>query len=235
MIFNYFKIAWRNLVKYKFISGINLFGLTIGLTCCFLILTFILHELSYDKYNPKADRIYRVTRSFNNPETGAVSLNLGTVAPPFGPLLKNDFKEIEKITRLIDYSPAPVRYEEKMFNEQYFYFADENVFDFFKIDMVKGDPKTALKDPFTVMMTDEIAKKYFGDADPMNKVLKVNNQWNLKVTGVFKPFPSNAHMHPSMLTSFNTLNDTTVYGAEGLATNWGNNSFFTYLMLPSGL
>lgn len=234
MIFNYFKIAWRNLIKYKFISGINLFGLTIGLTCCLLILTFILHELSYDKYNPKADQIYRVARSFNNPETGAVSLNLGTVAPPFGPLLKNDFKEIEKVTRLIDYSPVPIKYEDKMFNEQNFYFGDENVFDFFKIDMEKGDPKTALKDPFTVMMTEEMAKKYFGSQDPMNKMLRVNNQFNLKVTGVYKPFPSNAHMHPAIMASFNTLNDTAIYGAEGLATNWGNNSFFTYLMLPSG-
>ena len=232
MIFNYFKIAWRNLTKYKFISGINLFGLTIGLTCCLLILTYILHELSYDKSNPKADSTYRVARSFNNPETGAVSLNLGTIAPPFGPLLRNDFKEIQKVTRLIDYSPFPVKYEEKMFNEQYFYFAEENVFDFFKIDMISGDPKTALKDPFTVMVTDEVARKYFGNQDPMNKLLRVNNQFNLKVTGVYKPFPSNTHMHPTMLTSFSTLNDTAVYGAEGLATNWGNNAFFTYIQLP---
>jgi len=139
MIFNYFKIAWRNLIKYKFISGINLFGLTVGLTCCLLILTFILNELSYDKYNKDANRIYRVTRSFNNPETGAASLNLGTVAPPFGPLLQNDFKEIEDMTRLIDLSPAPVRYEDKMFNEQHIYCADDHAFNFFKIDMLKGD------------------------------------------------------------------------------------------------
>src|SRR5688500_20385643 len=101
MIRNYLKIAFRNLAKYKFISFINLFGLTIGLTCCFLILSFILHELSYDKYQPEANRVYRVTRSFNNPETGASSLNLSTVAPPFGPLLQNDFKQIEDMTRFI--------------------------------------------------------------------------------------------------------------------------------------
>ncbi len=232
MILNYFKIAWRNLVKYKFISAINLFGLTIGLTCCFLILTYILHELSYDKYNPNANRIYRVTRSFNNPETGAVSLNLSTIAPPFGPLLVNDFKEIKNITRLIDYSPIPLRYEDKMFNEQNVYFADDHLFDFFKVDVVKGNPKTALTDPFSIMMTEELARKYFGNEDPMNKLIKANNQFNLKVTGIFKPYPSNAHMHPSALVSFVTLNDTAVYGAEGLATNWGNNSFFTYIMLP---
>src|ERR1700675_2826013 len=99
MIKNYFKIAFRNLVKYKFISFINLFGLTVGLTCCLLILTYILHELSYDKYNSKADRVYRVSRSFQSGD-GAVSLHLGAVAPPFGPLLQNEFPDIQQTTRL---------------------------------------------------------------------------------------------------------------------------------------
>src|SRR5437762_1876635 len=101
MIKNYLKIAWRNLSRYKFISFINIFGLTVGLACCMLILTYIVHELSYDKYQPDSDRVYRVTRSFNNLQTGAVSLNLSTISPPFGPLLKNDFGEIEDITRTL--------------------------------------------------------------------------------------------------------------------------------------
>src|SRR4026209_2791833 len=125
MIKNYLKIAFRNLTRYKFISFINLFGLTIGLTCCLLILAFILHEVSYDKYQPDADRVYRVTRNFRNPETGAVSLNLSTVAPPFGPLLKNDFGEIENMTRVLRNGLTPVRYEEKMINEDDGYWADE--------------------------------------------------------------------------------------------------------------
>ncbi|HET9278479.1 MAG TPA: ABC transporter permease, partial [Flavitalea sp.] len=87
MIYNYLKIAFRNLLKYKFISFINLFGLTVGIACCLLILTYIINELSYDKFHPEANRTYRVTRSFRNPETGEISLNLGTVAPPFAPLL----------------------------------------------------------------------------------------------------------------------------------------------------
>src|SRR6185369_17845994 len=118
MIFNYIKIAWRNLAKYKFISFINLFGLTVGLSCCLLILTFILHELSYDKYQPNASRVYRVTRVFNNLQTGAVSLNLSTISPPFGPLLLNDFKEIEEMTRTLENGTTAVKYEVKMFNEQ---------------------------------------------------------------------------------------------------------------------
>src|ERR1700760_3797920 len=98
MLKNYLRIAVRNLARYKFISFINIFGLTVGLTCCLLILTYILHETSYDRYNPQASQIYRVTRSFNNKD-GIVSLHLGTVAPPFGPLLQNDFPDIQKMTR----------------------------------------------------------------------------------------------------------------------------------------
>lgn len=231
MFQNYFKLAWRNLMKYRFISFINLFGLTIGLTCCLLITTYILNELSYDRYNENADNIYRVTRTFNN-EEGVVSLTLSTVSPPFGYYLPNDFPEIQKMTRLLDNGITPLRYKEKLINEEDVFFADENLFDVFSIKTVKGNPKTALAAPFSVMLTEETAKKYFGDEDPMNKVLRYNNQLDLKVAGVYKAFPANAHMHPGMLISFNTLRDSTVYGEENLRTNWGNNSFFTYLLLP---
>jgi putative ABC transport system permease protein len=234
MIRNYITIALHNLTKYKFISFINLFGLTIGLTCCLLILTFILHELSYDKYQPNAGQVYRVTRSFNNPETGAISLNLSTVAPPFGPLLQNDFREIEDMTRLLKVGPAPVRYEEKMLVEQNVFFADDKFINFFETKILRGNPKNALSDPYSVMLTDEIAKKYFGNEDPMNKVIKLNfgNYFDFKVTGIYKPLPSNTHFHPDLMASFNSLNDTLIYGAENLRTNWGNNSFFTYIRLP---
>ncbi len=218
-------------MKYKFISFINLFGLTVGLTCCLLILTYILNELSYDKYNKNADNIYRVTRSFNN-DDGVVSLNLSTVSPPFGYYLPTDFPEIEKMTRLLNYGTVPLRYKDKLINEQNVYFADENLFDLFTVNAIKGNPKTALKDPFSVMLTEETAKKYFGNEDALNKVLRANNQFDLKVTGIYKAFPSNTHVHPNMLVSFNTLRDSAVYGEENLRTNWSNNSFFTYIMLP---
>ena len=231
MIRNHFKIAWRNLMKYKFISFINLFGLTVGLTCCLLILTYILNELSYDKYNKNADNIYRVTRTFYN-GNGEATLSLSTVSPPFGYYLPTDFPEIQKMTRLLNNGTTPLRYKDKLINEKDVYFADENLFDVFSVKVLKGNPKTALADPFTVMLTEETAKKYFGNEDPINKVLRANNQFDVKVTGVYKAFPSNAHLHPNMLVSFNTLKDSTVYGEEGLRTNWGNNSFFTYLLLP---
>lgn len=231
MFRNHFKTAWRNLMKYKFISFINLFGLTIGLTCCLLILTYILNELSYDKYNKNADRVYRVTRTFYD-GNGKEMLNLSTVAPPFGYYLPTDFPEIEKMTRLLNVGITPLRYKDKLINEPNVYFGDENLFDVFTVDVLKGNPKTALNDPYSVMLTEETAKKYFGNEDPINKVIRANDQFDVKVTGVYKDFPSNAHIHPNILVSFNTLKDSAIIGEENLRTNWGNNSFFTYILLP---
>jgi putative ABC transport system permease protein len=231
MIKNYLKMAWRNLMKHKFISFINLFGLTVGLTCCLLITAYVLYETSYDRYNKNANRIYRVTRSFNNRD-GVVSLRLSTIAPPFGPLLQNYFPDIQKITRLLPNGRTPIKYGEKLFNENNVFFADEHLFDVFSVHVTRGNPEKALIDPYTVMFSESMARKYFGDADPVNKTVRVNNQFDLKVTGVFKSFPSNAHIHPEILLSFNTLRDTAVYGERQLQTNYGNNSFFTYLLLP---
>ena len=231
MLRNYLKIAFRNMAKHKVISFINLFGLTVGITCCLLIVTYIIHEVSYDKYNSKADRIYRVTRSFNNKE-GITSLHLGAVAPPFGPLLLNEFPDIEKVTRIFPVGTMPTRYEEKVFNERDIYFADENLSGIFDISMQKGDARTALAEPYSVILTEDIAQRYFGSEDPMNKVIRLNNKSNFKVTGIFKPFPGVAHLHPRIMLSFATLKDTAIYGERALRTNWGNNAFFTYLLLP---
>ncbi len=231
MLKNYLKIAFRNLTKYKFISFINLFGLTVGLACCLLILTYILHETSYDKYNRQADRIWRVTRSFNNKE-GIVSLHLGAVAPAFGPLLQNDFPDIRKITRLLAAGQQPMRYEDKTFNEKQLFFADNNLFSVFDVPLLEGDRHNALSDPFSVVMTPDVARKYFGNTDPINKVIRLNNQYNFKVTGIFSPLPSNSHFHPEIMLSFNTLKDSAIYGEKNLANNYSNNAFFTYLLLP---
>lgn len=231
MIKNYFKMAWRNLMKHKFISFINLFGLTMGLTCCLLITVYIFHETSFDKYNKNANRIYRITRSFNNKD-GAVTLRLGTIAPAFGPLLLNQFPDIEKMTRVLMQGKTPVRYGDKIFNEDGVAFADENLFNVFSVDVTKGNPAKALSDPYSVVLSETVARKYFGSEDPVNKMIKLNNQLNLKVTGVYKSFPSNAHFHPEVMVSFKTLNDSTVYGEKRLQTSFSNNSFLTYILLP---
>jgi putative ABC transport system permease protein len=232
MIYNYLKIAFRSLLKYRFIFFTNLFGLTVGFTCCLLILTYILNELSYDKYNVQANRTYRVTRFFGNTATGVANLQLGAVAPPFAPLLKNDFNEIETITRMLRIGSYTTHYQDKVFNEQDVYFADEHFFNIFTVKTLSGNPATALTDPRTVMLSKETAEKYFGKEDPMNKLIRMGDDMTFKVTGVYQPFPDNAHFHPNIMLSFNTLKDTAVYGEKQLNTNWGNNSFFTYMLLP---
>jgi len=232
MIKNYLRSAWRNIARHKFISFINISGLTIGITCCLLILAYIINELSYDRYNEHADRIYRVTRIFYSRD-GSENLHLSSIAPPFGPLLKVAFPDIEKVTRVYPNGTTVLKYKEKMFNERNGVFADENFFNVFTVNVTKGNKKTALYDPYSVMITSEIARKYFGDEDPIDKTIILDNtKHEFKVTGVFEPFPANAHMHPNILMSFNTLKDSAVYGEKQLETNYGNNSFYTYLLLP---
>ncbi|HEX7844509.1 MAG TPA: FtsX-like permease family protein [Chitinophagaceae bacterium] len=234
MIRNYLKIAWRNLVKNKMFSLINITGLALGLAVCMLIMLWVQNETSYDKYQPNADRVYRISRSFNNPETGAQNLLLSTIGPAFGPLLLNDFKEIESMTRTLQLNQTAVKYEDNIITESNMYCADDKFFEFFKADVLKGNPKKALADPYCVVMEEETAKKYFGNEDPVNKVIKINvgGFIDFKVTGIYKAFPSNTHFHPEILASFKTLDDTLIYGKENLRTSFSNNSFFTYIRLP---
>ena len=216
----------------KFISFINLFGLTVGLSCCLLIAIYILNELSYDRYNKNADNIYRIERTFLNAETGALSLELGAVAPPFAPLLQNDFKDIKEVTSILPAGTSAIKYGENIFNQDNVFFADENLFNVFDFKITKGNPAVALRDPFSAMLTEETAKKYFGNDNPMNKIIRLNNQYDFKVTGIYKALPANSHWHPDVMISFNTLKDSAIYGENNLMTNWGNNSFYTYLLLP---
>ena len=107
-----------------------------------------------------------------------------------------------------------------------------SLFDFFDTKVERGNPAKALKEPYSVMITDELAKKYFGNEDPVNKLIKINpgNKYSdFKITGIYKPFPNNTHIHPDLMMSFSTLNDTAIYGEKNLQTSFGNNSFFTYI------
>ena len=232
MIKNYLKIAWRNLRKNKVYSFINLSGLTIGLTCCFIITLYLVNEVSYDRYHKNAENIYRVERTFLNEESKSVSLALGAVAPPVGPLLKGDFNEIKAITTLLPVGDGTIQYEDKIFKEDELYFAEENLFDLFDINLISGDIKSALSEPYSILLTEEMARKYFGNESPVNKMIKINQQLLFKVTGVYESLPQNTHWHPNVLLSFSSLKDTLIYGEEKLRTNWGNNMFYSYLMLP---
>jgi len=232
MIRNYLVSAFRNIKRQPFISFVNIFGLTVGLTCCLLILVYIINERSYDKFDKNADDIYRVTRIFYS-DNGAETLHTGSVAPPFGPLLKNAFPDIKATTRIFNPGNTSLAYKDKLFNETNALYAEENTLNFFNTPILKGDQRSALREPYSVMLTEEIAHKYFGDLDPLDKTIKIGgNKHEFRVTGIFKSFPANSHLHPQVLMSFNTLRDTAVYGDQLLQTKFNHNAFFTYLLFP---
>ncbi|GAB3916211.1 ABC transporter permease [Larkinella terrae] len=233
MLRNYLKIAFRNLLKHKTFGFINIVGVAIGLACFLLIALYVRDEISFDRYNAKADRTYRVLRTFLNSNDGTVELKLGTVAPPFGPLIKQDFPQAEEVVRTLG-TNSLLKYGEHTYNENKVLFAEENIFKVLDFKVISGDPAKALARPFSIMLSRPMAEKYFGKESPMGKSLKSNNQFELMVTGVFEPLPAQSHIHPDFLVSFTTLNDNRVYGAEGLRTNWGNNSFLTYVLLAPG-
>ena len=237
MIRNYLKVAFRSIFRNKLTAFINIAGLSLAMACAILIYLFVSDEVSYEKYHSKADRIYRVTRSFHSPE-GEVNLHLANVAPPIGPLLKNDFGEIEILARTINYGIV-VSLEEngqvKMSNEEpEVFLAEPNIFKIFDIEIKSGDAVKSLERPFTIMLSEKAAKRYFNDENIIGKRLRVNNQLDLEVTGVYKNFPLQSHWHPEFLVSFVTLENDNIYGRKGLETNWGNNSFGTYFLLQDG-
>ncbi len=234
MIRNYLKVALRSIFRNKLTAFINIAGLAMAMMCCILIYLFVSDELSYDRYHSKAGRIYRVTRNFLNKD-GVPNLHLANVAPPIGPLLKNDFGEIEVMARTINYGLV-IGLEEngelvKNFSEDYLFVAEPDIFKIFDIEVNVGDKNTALTRPFTIMLSEKSAKKFFGNENVLGKRLRANNQFDLEVTGVFANFPTQSHWHPEYLVSFSTLEDDKIYGRKGLETNWGNNAFGTYLLL----
>lgn len=238
MIRNYLKVAIRSIFRNKLTAFINIAGLALAMMCCVLIYLFVVDELSYDRYHTKADRTYRVTRNFLGKD-GVPNLHLANVAPPIGPLLKNDFGEIEVMARTINYS-LNISLEQngeqiKNFIENDIFVVEPDLFKIFDIEVLSGDPAKALVRPLTVMLSEEYAQKYFGTQDVIGKRLRVNNQLDIEVTGKYKSFPAQSHWHPTMLVSFSTFEDEAIYGRKALETNWGNNAFGTYLLLEEGV
>jgi len=238
MIRNYLKVAIRSIFRNKLTAFINIAGLALAMMCCVLIYLFVVDELSYDRYHTKADRTYRVTRNFLSKD-GVPNLHLANVAPPIGPLLKNDFGEIEVMARTINYS-LNISLEQngeqiKNFIENDIFVVEPDLFKIFDIEVLSGDPAKALVRPLTVMISEEYAQKYFETQDVIGKRLRVNNQLDIEVTGTYKSFPAQSHWHPTMLVSFSTFEDEAIYGRKALETNWGNNAFGTYLLLEEGV
>lgn len=235
MLKNYIKIALRNLRKNPGYSFINIFGLALGMGISILILLFVQYELSYDTYHENSDRIVRASRAWFN-QDGETSLHLGHAAPPFGPMLEQDFEEtIEDMVRFFQVSPL-IRYEDKVFVENRFFFADPEVFEMFSWNLLKGDPETALVNPDALVVTESMARKYFGDDDPMGKTIELETQGvrlPFQVTGVVEDIPENSHFQFDFLSSMVPV--VQFYGGqEAMMSNFGSNNFATYLLLPEG-
>jgi putative ABC transport system permease protein len=235
MLKNYITIALRNITRQKVYSFINVSGLAIGIAACILILLFVKDELSFDQYHEKSERIYRVSREWMNKD-GETSLHLGHVAPPFGPLLENDFSGmIEYAVRFQSgYSPL-VKANGKDIQEERFFFGDQNIFKVFSWKVLDGDPETALLEPNAVVLTKTTAEKYFGSENVVGKQITYNNfglSIEMKVTGVMEDVPLNSHFKFDFLGSFKTIEN--VFGADNLARSWGSNNYATYLLLGEG-
>ncbi|NOR15208.1 MAG: hypothetical protein GQ544_05855, partial [Candidatus Aminicenantes bacterium] len=181
MFKNYLKIAVRNIRKYKSYSFINIFGLATGMACCLLIALFVQDELSYDRYHEKTDRIYRLVDAFDI--EGDFSRYFALSSAPFAPALKADFPEVEDAVRLFLGRRRMVTYEDKKFYEDGLIFADASLFNIFTFPLVHGNPDEVLEAPNSLVISERVAQKYFGNVDPINKTLKINEQEFL-ITGI---------------------------------------------------
>lgn len=236
MIQNYLKVALRSIFRNKLTAFINICGLALSMASAIMIYLFVSDELSYDDYHANSDRTYRVTRIFYD-KNGSPSLHLSSVAPPIGPLIKNDFGEVELMARTLNNGGVIglERNGELVSNtENNIFLAEPNLFKIFDIKVLSGTPAEAFKRPFVVMLSDKAAMRYFNSTDIVGKRLRYDNSIDLEVVGVFETFPLQTHYHPEFLVSFVTLEDDNIYGRRGLETNWGNNAFTTYLVLSPG-
>ncbi|RDC65568.1 ABC transporter permease [Adhaeribacter pallidiroseus] len=225
MFRNYFIIALRNLRRHKAFSAINISGLALGMATCLLILLFVQHEYSYDRFNTKANRIVRVI--FRGSIQGD-NMEEAHVMPPVAQTLLADYPEVQEATRLRQYGSPRIVYGNKSFRENAFAFVDANFFQVFTLPFVQGDPKTALIQPNSIVISQEVARKFFGTADPMGKVLFFKDfNASLKVTGVIAKMPANAHFHFDVFASMASFPDAK-------SPSWMISEFYTYLVLPQG-
>jgi putative ABC transport system permease protein len=205
MIQNYLKIAWRNLLKHKSFSFINIFGLAIGIAACMIIFLYVHNELTFDSYNVKTDRIARITTRMHTPESDLV---IATSPIMLGGTLKRDYPEVESCARLINAS-AKIKSNNDIISEESFYKTDQNIISVFTFDFLEGSPTAALQNPHSIVITETIAKKYFGERNALGKIIACNGE-NLQVTGIIKDRPANSAMKIDALLFFD-FSKTTVW------------------------
>jgi len=222
MLSNYFKVALRNILKYKFFSAINILGMTIGIVSCLLIVLYVADELSFDRFHKNADRLYQLGL---HGKLAGQDIRTATTAPPIAAALVAEIPEVEAATRLANFNETTVRYEDKAFLQSDIMLADSNFFDFFTFRLLQGDAKTCLREPNSIVLSEDLAVKYFGSAPAMGKLLVMSNDnKTYKVTGVVENVPQNSHVTYTALISASSRDDmkTTV---------WLNNYMYTYFML----
>jgi len=234
MFSNYFKTAFRNIWRHRVHSILNITGLAVGMACTIIILLWARFEFSFDRHHEKAERIYRLTTDFH---FGSFQGKYATSNHPAGPTLQRDYPEVEKAVRFHSvWGGSMVRFKDRQFVEYRLFYADNTVFDVFTLPLLRGDSGSALTNAYSVVITEGMAAKYFGNEDPMGKVIKIgnikhsnlHNEPNFTVTGIFKKMPPNSHFTFDMLLSFETI----YVGNEEQRGRWTKDiDNYTYLLL----
>jgi putative ABC transport system permease protein len=230
MIRNYIKTAFRSLMKNKGFTFINVFGLALGLATCLLIVFYVFDELSYDRYNAKANRVFRLNDEI---KFGGVENPYAIAPPAAAAALKADFPEVEQVARFRNRGGNKVKKGAQNIQEDRMVYADNSIFDVFTLPMISGNPANALIDPHTVVITEDIAKKYFGKTsdgyrDVVGKALTFNDTSQFKITAVIKNIPKQSHFHFDFFMSMPTI-------AESRDNSWLSNNFNTYILLKPGI
>ncbi len=222
MFTNNLKIALRNMLKHKGHAFINVVGLSVGMAVCFLIFLWVRDELGYDRFHANADRMYR---ALWEARFGDNEWKIPLVAVPLAEALEKEFPEVERTVRLYP-GGMTLRHGEDYVREQIFLFTEESFFEVFTVEFIAGDPKTALRDPESIVLTEETAQRYFPNQNPLGQTLEQNDGRLYRVTGVVKSFPPQSHFHFGFLASIKTLQRFT-----GRQQNWGAASVYTYVVL----
>jgi ABC-type antimicrobial peptide transport system permease subunit len=218
---NFLKIAYRNVLRYKGYSFINIAGMAVGMACCILILLWVQDELSFDRFHANGDRIYRVVQDINFADH---STSWAITQGPLGPALKDDFAEIDDMTRSYR-SNLTLRVGDVEFQERGLY-ADSTFFRIFTFPLVSGNPQKVLTDTRSILLSEELASKYFGDENPIGKTLTVGEEHDFFVSGVFENIPGNSHMRFDYLLPMSYAKERGV-----TVDQWGNSTFTTYVLL----
>jgi len=221
MFKNYLKIAFRNLWKNKAFSAINIIGLASGLGICLLIFLYVLDELSYDKFNTKANRIFRVN---NEVRFGDNYFDLAVAPAMMGPTMVKEFPQVEQYTRIRWYGNFLVKKGNENVKEGRVAYGDSTLFDVFTLPMLAGNPKTALKDPHSLVITEDIAKKYFNRIDVVGQNMLINDTGNYKITGVIKNIPTQSHFQFDFFVPF-------IENPDSRNSSWLSNNYNTYVVL----